>query len=330
MKAPRVALVTCQQIPDLDPDDQTLVPALRGLGFDVTVAAWDDPSVDWDRFDLSVIRSAWDYAPRREEFCAWARGVPRLANPADVVEWNTDKHYLQELEAAGVPVVETMWLEPTDPLGSHRLHSRFPALGDFVIKPAISAGSLDAGRYTANNAWERGLALQHTRRLLDAGRTVMLQKYVTSVDSKGEASLVFLSGRFAYGAHRAAQLSGPDPQVAGGPVLMPPRGSAEGVVAQAGGFVPFRHQAMAPHEATPEELNTARAALKAVGDLVPGLAKAENALLYARVDLVAGEDGPEVMELELTEPALYMGQARGGAEIVARAIAARVAAAHRL
>ena len=54
-----------------------------------------------------VLRSPWDYAPRRDEFVAWARPVPRLANPADVVRWNTDKRYLAELAAAGVPVVPT-------------------------------------------------------------------------------------------------------------------------------------------------------------------------------------------------------------------------------
>ena len=32
------------------------------------------------------------------------RRVPRLANPADIVGWNTDKRYLRELAAAGIPV----------------------------------------------------------------------------------------------------------------------------------------------------------------------------------------------------------------------------------
>ncbi len=73
------------------------------------------PAVDWGSYDLVVIRSTWDYAPRRDDFAAWAASVPRLANPADVVAWNTDKTYLRELAAAGVPVVPTAWLAPGDP-----------------------------------------------------------------------------------------------------------------------------------------------------------------------------------------------------------------------
>ena len=34
------------------------------------------------------------------DFLDWARRVPRLANPADVIAWNTDKRYLAELAAA--------------------------------------------------------------------------------------------------------------------------------------------------------------------------------------------------------------------------------------
>ena len=53
-----------------------------------------------------VVRSTWDYVPRRREYLAWAdrvAGVTTLANPADVLRWNTDKRYLADLAAAGVP-----------------------------------------------------------------------------------------------------------------------------------------------------------------------------------------------------------------------------------
>ena len=102
-----VALVTCAEVPDLDPDDRLLLHPLAGQGIQVTAAVWDDPAVDWASFDLVVLRSTWDYAARRDEFVAWAAAVPRLANPADVVAWNTDKRYLRELAVAGVPVVPT-------------------------------------------------------------------------------------------------------------------------------------------------------------------------------------------------------------------------------
>src|SRR4051795_11926975 len=128
----RVALVTCDQFPDLWDDDHPLRDALRDRGVQVDAVRWDDPSAAWAGFDLVVLRSPWDYPARRDAFVAWARSVPRLANPADIVEWNTDKRYLRELAAAGVPVTPTTFVGPGDTWTP-------PTAGEWVIKPTISA-----------------------------------------------------------------------------------------------------------------------------------------------------------------------------------------------
>src|SRR6185436_2769165 len=96
-------------LPDLDPDDRPLRDALGAAA-----VAWDDPAVDWEAFELVVLRSPWDYTARREAFVAWADrvGADRLVNPPEVVRWNTDKRYLSELDAAGLPVVPTAAAEP--------------------------------------------------------------------------------------------------------------------------------------------------------------------------------------------------------------------------
>ncbi len=132
-----------------------------------------------------------------------------------MIRWNTDKHYLAELEAAGVPVVPTIWLEPELHLSGRALHTRFPAGGDFVIKPAVSAGSRDTGRYTAINASSRGLAIQHAKRLLGDERTVMVQRYQRSVDTVGEHAHIFISGEYSHSIMKGAMLDGPDVAVAG-------------------------------------------------------------------------------------------------------------------
>src|SRR5688572_12811748 len=101
----RVALVTCAELPDLDPDDRLLLAPLADRGLRTDVAVWDDPDVDWAGYGVVVLRSPWDYVERRDAFVTWAARVPRLFNPADVVAWNTDKRYLAELAGAGLPVV---------------------------------------------------------------------------------------------------------------------------------------------------------------------------------------------------------------------------------
>jgi hypothetical protein len=47
-------------------------------------------------------------------------------------------------------------------------------------------------------------------------------------------------------------------------------------------------------------------------------------LLYARVDLLDSASGPIVIEVELTEPSLFVGTAPGAPQRFAAAVAARV------
>jgi hypothetical protein len=59
--------------------------------------------VDWSTFDLVVVRSTWDYPDRREAFLAWAESLPHVLNPPEVLRWNTDKRYLEELSVDVIP-----------------------------------------------------------------------------------------------------------------------------------------------------------------------------------------------------------------------------------
>ena len=290
---PRVALVTCRDLPVGDEDAAALQSACSAAGLDADWRVWDDPAVDWNSYDLAVIRSAWDYAARRDEFVAWARSVPRLANPADVVGWNTDKTYLRDLAAAGVPVVPTTWLDPGSPDPFPEL--RLPADGEYVVKPAVSAGGRDAGRYAREHAAQ---AREHATRLLTAGQRVMVQPYLVAVDEVGETALLYCGGRYSHAVRKGPLLTGPDTEVTG----------------------LFRPEAVEPREPSPAELAVGEAALGAV----PG---GQQRLLYARVDLLPGPDGaPLLLELELTEPSFFLGASPGAADRFAAAVATHVAA----
>jgi len=201
----QVALVTAREALPLDEDMPPLVEACRAAGMAVETPAWDDPSVDWGGFEAAVLRSTWDYADRSGEFLQWvdrcARAT-RLFNAPEVVRWNLDKHYLLELHAAGVPVVPTLFVEPGEAAGealSAFLDGRLSAgqpedFDEFVIKPAIGAGSRDALRLSRG---EGARAQDHLARLLEAGRSAMLQPYLRRVDEEGETALVHLGGGFS-------------------------------------------------------------------------------------------------------------------------------------
>jgi glutathione synthase/RimK-type ligase-like ATP-grasp enzyme len=286
---PRVALATCAELPDLDPDDRLLLAPLAGLGVAAEAVAWSDPGVDWSGFDLVVLRSTWDYARRRDEFVGWAAGVPRLANPADVVRWNTDKRYLSALASAGVPVVPTEWVAAGDAWA-------LPEAGEWVVKPAVSAGSVDTGRYASAEASHRSLAASHVGRLQAADRLVMVQPYLPAVDTEGETALLFLGGVYSHAIRKGPLLDGPEVGVDG----------------------LYKEETITPREPSPAQLAVAASALAEV----PG---GSDRLLYARVDLIPGPDGqPLLIELELTEPSLFLGTSDGAAARLAEAIAARI------
>jgi len=297
-----VALVTCADLPALSPDDKPLIGALAERGIEAIPAIWNDAEIDWAAFDLAVVRSTWDYAQRRPEFVDWAKSVPRLANPAEVVEWNTDKSYLRALEAAGVPVIPTVWLDPARHFSKRAVHTRMPAHGDFVVKPVVASRVKDAGRYQPVDVQSRIKAIQHVMRLLDSQRWVMLQPYVSSVDKAGEISLVYVNGEFQHAASKGTLLTGPAPTVG------------------LGLYRPLEE--VRPVEPTLAQREVAGRAL----DVVTAELGLTESLLYARVDLVTGKDGPLVIELELTEPSLWFAYSGGVPTLAnfANAIATRV------
>lgn len=282
----RCALATSELGRQVDQDLPLATAAFAAAGATVEVARWDDPDVDWDGYALVVVRSCWDYTWRLGEFLRWADRVPRLRNSAEVLRWNVDKRYLRDLEAAGCRVVPTLW-DPASP-------DELPEAAEWVVKPSVSAGSRDTARWSS-----RAEVLAHVAELRRAGRTAMVQPYLAAVDTAGETAMLHLGGSFSHAVRK-------------GPLLR--RG--EGVRQDRAGT-----DEIEPATARPDQLEVAAAVLAAV----PGLVGSSVPLLYARVDLVDGPDGrPVLLELELTEPSLFLTEDEGAA---ARLAAAALAAA---
>lgn len=203
---PRVTLVTSAEMPTLYRGEEGLLDALADRGCDPQIKVWNDPEVDWSEAGMVVVRSVSDYPLHREEFLAWSKTVPRILNHPDVLEWNTHKTYLRSLAKRGLPTIPTQWLEPEQHLSKHQIHTRFPVAGDFIVKPAVSSGVRDIGRYTTADIEQRQLAISQVQHLLDEGRTVMLQRYVEEVETHGEISLVFFNGLVSHAVEKRAIL----------------------------------------------------------------------------------------------------------------------------
>lgn len=268
-----------------------LLGALQAVGTDVRAVDWDDEQVDWRAFDLALLRSTWDASIRLREFLQWGErvhGVTQLLNPLPVIRWNTDKHYLAALEGAGVPTVPTAFIEPGQDvmrtLGSFLSlhHSR-----EVVVKPAVGSGSRDAQRHlvTARTAIE-----EHIERLVRAGRSALIEPYLDLVDTRGETALIYFSGRFSHAIRK-------------GPMLRPGEQPTENL---------FAAETITARTPTPEQIHVGEQALRAIPF---------GTLLYARVDLIQdAADRPCVLELELTEPSVFLLHEAGSAERFAHAI----------
>ncbi len=280
-------------------EDQDLPPlraALGRYGIAVEELAWDDPTVSWGRFRAVLLRSPWDYSERHQAFFAFLEGLAQrlpLLNPYPVLRWNLDKRYLRELEAEGVAIVPTRFIEvpgdwPESLAGS----------AEWVIKPAIGAGSRGARRFPAGRAGE---AREHANALLASGRGVLLQPYIANVEERGETALVYFAGRLSHAIRKQALLA------------------ADGAAVRA----LYNPERIAPHRPEPAERRAGERVLRVLARRFA----AHWPLPYARIDLLPAAGGPRLLEVELAEPSLFLAYGRGAAARFARAIAAALGAA---
>lgn len=279
-----VVLATCAALPDLIPDERRLLPALAGRGLRAATWVWDDPAADWAGTRCCVIRGTWDYTGRRDAYLAWTE---RAAAQTRLFN----------------PPAVVRWNTHKGYLDD--LAARGVPVLDHVLCPAGApadlAGLLRRRGWTefvlkpavgatareALRGTDPALGQAHLDRLL-ATEDMLVQPFAKSVLEDGELSLMYVEGAFSHAVRKRA---GPGDWR---------------VQEEFGGSVEAA-------EPTPEEHAAAERALAA----------APTGCLYARVDLVNAPT-PQVIELELVEPALYFGWSDGTAETLAAAIEKRI------
>jgi glutathione synthase/RimK-type ligase-like ATP-grasp enzyme len=280
----RVALVTCDKYPDLYEDDLLLRSALEACALDAEPVVWSDPSVVWNEFAIIVVRSPWDYFERLSEFRQWLEariaGKVPMCNAGELLLWNLDKRYLADLQAAGVALVPTAFLERGSRPDVESI-ARERGWREIVVKPAISGGAYRTYRFAIEEAPNHTGEIAEI--LLDRG--VLVQPFMPEILRDGELSLVFLDGEFSHAVRKRARAGDYRVQFQYG-------GTDEDVQVSA------------------TLIDQARACVRAAP--IPPV--------YARVDGLISEERFLLMELEVLEPLLFLGRASGAAMRLARAI----------
>lgn len=284
----KLAVATCQQHPLGVADDTPLIAALQQRFTDVKVLPWDSHA-DWSEFDACLLRSVWDYHERLDEFNHWVSQVSKqtqLINPAEVLVWNQNKHYLAELADFGITIAPTHWLSTaqavdlTQLIGLHQTQQ-------FFLKPVVAADSSGTLKFDATSA---GLTLaeQHLATWLPQV-DMMLQPYFDTVETFGETSAIYFAGN---GSHAVRKI--------------PVKGDYR--VQDTFGATDVSHR-----------LNASEMALsKACLDY---LSQRFGDLVYARFDFLHDAAGCVYLnEAELIEPSLFFSHEPKAAESMAQAL----------
>lgn len=285
-----------------DQDTPLLMEALERAGASAEAVSWHEWDADWAGFDLVVLRTPWDYSQQPDAFEAWlsrTAAVTTVLNQPDLVRWNMDKLYLEQLADAGITVVPTTYHHEEGSLrAALSEHARgagaaaHAAGPQVVLKPSVSAGSRHTGLFAADDP----AALELGREILAGGRTVMVQPEVAELSHGLEKALYLIDGHFTHA-------------IAKGPLL------ARGGGLRGGGY----QESPRVVEALPSERAFAEQVLSAVSQ-VTGL----ELPLYARIDVVdSTEYGLVLLEAELIEPSLNLPSVPEAADLLAGAILAR-------
>jgi len=291
MSRKRIAIITCDQLPEPDPDEPLLLEAIRAAGMEAQMLAWDAPPGSLKRrdpadFDACIIRSSWNYYLDPDAFLDWidrCAASSTLLNPAPIVKWNIHKRYLRDLETAGLPIVPTEFVDRGEKLCFADI-MRTRGWTDAVIKPCVSAASFQTRRFSLDQSDDAQNFLDD----LTASRDTMLQPYMRSVDTSGERSIMRVGSEQTHAIRKNPRFAGQDESVSASlPVTDDERALFDRVLAAA----PFER----------------------------------NDLLYARLDLMPDEPGTScISELELIEPSLFLLQEPRALRALVGAICARV------
>jgi glutathione synthase/RimK-type ligase-like ATP-grasp enzyme len=285
MNMPRCAFLSTDHLEDFFVYDDLVKPFLQQRGWSVDDVSWHNDAIDYDSYDLVVVRSTWDYQSDSDAFLGCLKRIEAskaiLENSFALMQWNLSKAYLRDLEQAGVPILPTLWHEifAQEHLELAFKHFDCPQL---IIKPLVSANADHTYKFSSDEV----AALLPVFNKTFITRPFMIQAFEASILEKGEYSLFYFASRFSHAICKR-----------------PAKGDFR-VQEEHGGQL----EAIAPNV---DMLALAEKAIKALPEEP----------LYARVDMLETDKGLAIIEIELIEPSLYFNMDADSAERFADTIA---------
>lgn len=196
----KIALLTCEKLPDLNPEDQKIIPALAQHNIESSAVIWSDKTVNWTDFDYLIFRNTWDYFEKETEFKIWLDHIEKLGiktlNPIEVIKQNIHKFYLREMEQQGITILPTLFIDKTAHLDlAKRIPSQWKKA---VIKPAFSAGSYLTEVFDVSNSTE--IDQQYATIALE--KELLVQEFMPQIQTLGETSFIFFNKKFSHAVNK--------------------------------------------------------------------------------------------------------------------------------
>jgi glutathione synthase/RimK-type ligase-like ATP-grasp enzyme len=267
-----IGLLTSKDLPKLIGDEQSLIKAFKGKGIECKPLVWNEPQV-WSDYQSVIIRNPWDYFNHKDHFLNVLETISqqtKLLNPIDLVKWNLDKHYLMELQDKGIATIPTSHVTSIEHLKSQLQTLHYER---FVLKPFVSAGAYKTFAFAKHQIPVEVEALDFV------AEAFMLQPFLEEIQTRGEASLIYINGVFSHA------------------IIKTPAPNDFRVQEDFGGKVEI-------YEPTENELLLS---LQVIDNL-------PHKSLYARVDISWFNKLPSLMEVELVEPELFFRFSKTAAE----------------
>jgi glutathione synthase/RimK-type ligase-like ATP-grasp enzyme len=279
----KIALLTCEKLPDLTPQDRPLIAQLARHDITATAVIWDDPSINWNDFDYLVFRNTWDYFEKETEFNLWLDQIEKLGiktlNPIAIIKQNKHKFYLREMEQQGIKILPTRFIDKTTNLNLKELMPSHWKKA--VLKPAFSAGSYLTEVFEATDIEK----INTQYKTIASKKDLLLQQFMPEIQTVGETSFIFFNKKFSHAVNKK-----------------PVPGDFR-IQVQFGGIYRLTH---------PNDELIAKA--QKIVDTFTGK------LLYARVDGIVIDNELHLMEVECIEPDLYFNLSEGSLERFVNAI----------
>ncbi len=262
----RVAFVTQSAQPNLNDSDALVVPLLANKGVVVEAKPWDDTSVDWRVYDAVILRSAWNYHLHPSQFQAW---LARLT-ATGIRVWNRQSVIGRNTNKLYLFELEALGIRIVPSVLCQSLSGeiirRVRMWDTIVVKPVVGATSYRIKKFSFSAFL---FWIPYVWLLLRTG-PVVIQKYMKSV-GYGEYSLIFFDKKFSHAVKK-----------------IPKAGDFRSQEVFGGTDIPVT--------LSKESIKQAKSILERIPE----------ALLYARVDGLVIDEKFYLMELELTEPYLFL------------------------